>query len=80
MARKIKDAIADVRSYTDAQGNEKKVWVKVGAVFDNDSMKIDCLPVGPDWSGWIKFVEPREKQKPQANHFYPSADDDSAPF
>lgn len=65
MARKIYDVVATVGSYTDKQGNEKKRYVTCGAVFEGDkgmSMKLDTIPVSPDWSGWLSFYEPKERE------------------
>jgi hypothetical protein len=53
--KKIYDAVATVGKYTDQQGNEKKRYVTIGAVFEGDdgrlSMKLESVPVGPTWSG-----------------------------
>ena len=76
MAKKIYDVVATVGKYTDNQGNEKKRYVNVGAVFESDkgmSMKLETLPVGPEWSGWLSFYEPKQREsapqesKPGAN-------------
>jgi hypothetical protein len=62
--KKIYDAVATVGKYTDQQGNEKKRYVTIGAVFEGDdgrlSMKLESIPVGPSWSGWVSFYEPRQ--------------------
>jgi len=62
--KKIYDAVATVGKYTDQQGNEKKRYVTIGAVFEGDdgrlSMKLESVPVGPTWSGWVSFYEPRQ--------------------
>lgn len=62
--RKVYDAVATVGTYKDRQtGEEKKRRVNVGAVFENDqgqlSMRLEMVPVGKEWSGWISFYEPR---------------------
>jgi hypothetical protein len=65
MATKVFDAVATTGTYTDRQGNEKKRYVTVGAVFEDDqkrmSLKIESLPVGGTWNGWISFFTPKEK-------------------
>lgn len=67
MATKVFDAVAVVGTYNDRQGNEKKRYVTVGAVFENDkkqmSLKIESLPVGGEWNGWVSFYEPKEQTK-----------------
>lgn len=65
MAKKIFDCVATVGKYTDTQGNEKKRYQNVGAIFQDDegrmSQKLECIPVGPNWSGWISFFPPKER-------------------
>ena len=69
MATKIFDAVATVGKYTDRQGNEKSRYVTVGAVFEDDkkrmSLKLESLPVGGDWNGWVSFYTPKESQPRQ---------------
>ena len=62
-ARKKYDAVATVGTYKDRQtGEEKKRYANVGTVFESDdgrlSLKLDTVPVGPGWSGYIQFFEP----------------------
>lgn len=70
MAKKVFDAVATVGEYKDSSGNTKKRYVNVGAVFENDkgqmSLKLETIPVGPNWSGWISFYEPKAKDSAQA--------------
>jgi hypothetical protein len=67
MTRKKYDAVATVGEYTDKQtGEKKKQYANVGTVFENDdgklSLKLDTIPVGPGWSGYIQFFEPKPRQ------------------
>lgn len=67
MAKKLFDAVASVGTYTDRNGQEKKRYVNVGAVFESDdgkymSLKLESIPVGPNWSGWISFFEPKPRE------------------
>ena len=73
MSRRVYDAVATVGEYTDRQTGEKKKRVlKIGTVFHGEdgrmSMKLDAVPVGQDWSGWVSFYEPKNQQAsaPQA--------------
>lgn len=38
-------------------GETRKRWQRVGTMFKDDdgrvSIKLDSIPVGPDWSGWL---------------------------
>ena len=66
--RKVYDAVATVGTYKDKQtGEEKKRRVNVGAVFENDqgqlSMRLEMVPIGGEWSGWISFYEPRNDRQ-----------------
>lgn len=67
--KKKYDAVATVGKYTDREGNEKKRYVTIGAVFEDDqgrmSMKLDAVPCSPDWSGWASFYEPDRNRQAQ---------------
>lgn len=54
-------------------GETKKRWQRVGTMFKGDdgeiSIKLDSIPVGPDWSGWVKaFKFEDDHQNQPANH------------
>ena len=71
MAKKVYDAVATVGKYTDRNGQEKKRYVNIGAVFESEhglSMKLETIPVGPEWSGWISFFVPKDKQQEPSQH------------
>lgn len=65
-SRKTHDAVATVGTYKDRNGNEKKRYINIGSVFTDDdgrlSLKLDSVPVGPEWSGWVSFYEPKERE------------------
>ena len=66
MASKKKyDAVATIGEYTNGQGETKKRYQNVGTVFENDdgklSLKLDAIPVGPGWSGYISFYDPKPR-------------------
>ena len=65
MAKLIYDAVATIGKYTDKQGVEKKRYLTVGKVFESEngglSLKLDAIPVGLEWSGWISFYVPKER-------------------
>ena len=88
------EAVATVGEYTDRNGDKKKRYQNVGTVFENEdgrlSLKLDAIPVGPEWSGWISFFEPKSRdgqesrqqptqhERAKTNAYQPelSADDD----
>lgn len=60
--RIIKTAYTKVGTYTDHQGATKARYLNIGKLFKRDdgsiSLKLDSLPVGAGWEGWINFSEP----------------------
>lgn len=60
------EAVATIGEYTDRSGEKKKRYVNLGKVFEDDqgrlSLKLDTIPIGPNWSGWVSFYEPKERQ------------------
>lgn len=78
MAKKLFDAVASVGEYTDRNGQTKKRYVNVGAVFESDdgkymSLKLESIPVGPNWSGWISFFEPKQREQSPAQQAHSEA-------
>lgn len=97
--RKTHDIVATVGKYK-VGDEEKKRFANCGSVFTDDqgrmSLKIDSIPVTPEWSGWLSLypVEGREErqQRPQTQSRPPQtrssrpapppleAEDDDIPF
>lgn len=75
------DLIAVVGEYTDAQGNNKKRFSKIGTLWDKGqqgiSLKIDNIPVS--WDGWLSARPPLEPRAPQ-RQAAPVFVDEDAPF
>lgn len=69
------DAVVTTGTYTDKNGQEKKRYANVGAVFEDDqgrmSLKLDLMPVS-GFNGWVSFYEPKPKEggqpQPVANN------------
>jgi hypothetical protein len=81
MAEYIFDAVAVVGK----DKNDKPKFLKVGAVFKSEkgmSLKLDCVPMGNEFNGWIQFYPPKDKaeapKKPAATK--PADFDDDAGF
>ena len=78
-----KDLIATVGEYKTKEGEIKKRYQKCGALFEGDdgrqSIKLDAIPVSPDWSGWFSLYEPKERTAPVNKPSAPAQDDD-VPF
>lgn len=60
-------AVAVTGTYTDRQGNEKKRYQNVGTLFQYDdggfALKLDAVPVGDGWNGFISFYEIEDKRE-----------------
>jgi hypothetical protein len=96
MMRKYLEAVATVGTYKDREtGEEKKRRLNVGTLFRDDetgrlSLKLEAVPVGKDWSGWIDLFEPngerqqrREqppRQRQEQGHPQDRGGDDDIPF
>lgn len=89
------DLVATIGEYTDREGNTKKRYQKCGVAFTNDegqtSIKLDAIPVTPEWNGWISLFEkqeynntPRPSSEPArrqpATASASSSDQDDIPF
>ena len=76
-AKLVYDAVATIGKYTDKQGNEKKRYMTVGKVFESEggglSLKLDALPVVPEWSGWLSFYVPKDKEQSPAQEQHSTA-------
>lgn len=82
--KKTHDLAASVGEYTNHHGEKKKRWVNCGAVFADDdgriSVKLESVPVGPEWSGWFSaFPADRERNR-NAPAPARSDDDDRIPY
>ena len=70
-SKKIYDVVTSTGSYTGQDGQEKKRWLTVGVVFQNDegyvSMKLDAIPAKRNDQGemWLSLFVPKPReQKP----------------
>lgn len=68
--RKTHDLAASAGEYRNSHGETKKRWINCGAMFTDDqdgriSIKLESVPVGPEWSGWFSAF-PVEKKDPTA--------------
>ena len=65
--KKTHDLVATVGEYQDKQSGEmKKRYVNCGVVLTDEetgrmSIKLETVPVSPEWSGWFSLFEPRDK-------------------
>lgn len=95
MAKYTHDVVATIGEYTTGNGEKKKRYMNAGKAFQDDqgriSLKIDAVPVGPEWSGWLSLYPRKDDQgggqrqsapAPTRSAAPPSAEDDGdhAPF
>ena len=66
---KTHNVTAVLGEYKNAQGEIKKRYAKVGALFSRDdgsmAIKMDTVPVGDEWNGWLNLY-PDEYKKEMA--------------
>lgn len=65
-SKKVYDVIAVTGEYQNNFGETKKRYQKCGVVFQGErglSMKLEALPVGNEWNGWLFLAEPRDNRE-----------------
>ena len=80
--KKVKRLVGSAGTYT-VDGQEKTRWFPMGTLFKKDDgnlvIKLDGVPVGPDFSGWVQLFDFDDDAKPAAAPKpapTPAADDD----
>lgn len=61
MASVAYEAVAIVGKRKDDKPN----YVRIGTVFKTErglSMKLDAIPAGNEWNGWVSLFEPKAKE------------------
>lgn len=65
-------AVAGVGKYTNREGVEKTRYVGLGTLFKGDgedegrfSLKLESMPTGNEWNGWVSFFEIEDKREGQ---------------
>jgi hypothetical protein len=65
MAKLLKEISVITGKYTNAQGQEKNRYTRVGSIIETkngEMLKIDVMPLmDGGWNGWAYINEPREK-------------------
>ncbi|GLI53969.1 hypothetical protein [Thermodesulfovibrio yellowstonii] len=62
---KVYDLLA--KDSTVTEEGEKVKWIRVGVLLQKEkgySVKIDCIPIGTSWDGWLTVKERTEKNEP----------------
>ena len=62
-----KKAVVTTGTYTDREGNEKKRYLNVGVLFKYEdggfALKLEALPVGNGWNGFVSFFDIDDKKQ-----------------
>lgn len=81
MSKVKKEITAIVGQYTNAQGQQKNRYQRIGSIIDTkngDMLKLDVIPLKEHgWDGWAYINDPRP-QEPKMQNF--PADDEDLPF
>ena len=82
-ARRTHDVVATIGTYKGPDGAEKKQYAKCGTAFTGEdgrlSIKLQCVPVSPEWSGWFSLYEIEDKHGARRDDS-PTDDDDDIRF
>lgn len=60
----LKEVVAVVGKYTDAQGAQKNRYLTIGKIIQTkqgEMLKLDSLPVGNEFTGWCYLNEPKPR-------------------
>ena len=86
MAKVKYEVVATLGEYQNSAGETKKRYQKCGVVFQNEhglSLKLDTIPVSPDWNGWFSLFDPkpRDERETMTQSRNPEfVEDDEIPF
>jgi len=87
--QKTKNAVVVTGKYTNNAGEEKNSYMTIGSLFEREDgslvMKLDAVPVGSEFSGWVNFYDPKPrdgqaKQEPKQEQRLADDPDDEIPF
>lgn len=81
------DVVATIGTYKNKQtGEEKKIYKNIGQCFTDDqgrqSIKLETIPVSPEWTGWVSLYPVRERDGGQQSppNIQINEDDDEIRF
>jgi len=61
----LKEVTVVAGSYTNAKGEEKKRYIRIGSVIDTKNgpmLKLDVMPIYAGWDGWAYMNDPKPKE------------------
>ena len=86
MSKVIKEISCVTGEYTNAQGERKKRYQRIGSIIETKNgpmLKLDNIPLREGgWDGWAYMNDPRpqEEQPRRKSSGFDGADDDMIPF
>ena len=69
MSKKIYDLLWKRAEKNEEKKDSKARWENIGVLVENDgkrSLKINVIPVGKDWDGWLTVKERQDKPANEA--------------
>jgi hypothetical protein len=82
MSKVKKELSAIVGKYTNAQGQEKNRYQRIGSIIDTkngDMLKLDVIPLKDGgWDGWAYINDPKPKETKYEG--LPKDEEDDIPF
>ena len=82
MARIIKEVSCSVGQYTNAAGEQKQRYQRIGSIIETrngEMLKLDVIPLKDGgWDGWAFLNEPRAREEKYQG--LPKENDDDIPF
>jgi hypothetical protein len=61
----LKEVTVVAGTYTNAKGEEKKRYIRIGSVIDTKNgamLKLDVMPIYAGWDGWAYMNDPKPKE------------------
>jgi hypothetical protein len=85
MSKVLKEVTATIGTYTNAQGEQKYRYQRIGSVIQTKNgpmLKLDVVPLKEGgWDGWAYLNDPKPKDDAPQMSARPSRDfDDEVPF
>ena len=84
MSKVLKEVTATIGQYTNAQGETKHRYQRIGSVIQTKNgpmLKLDVVPLKEGgWDGWAYLNDPRPKDDMPAGKAMPAFPDDEVPF
>jgi hypothetical protein len=76
MSKVIKEISCITGTYTNAQGQQKNRYQRIGSIIDTrngEMLKIDVIPLKEGgWDGWAYINDPKPKDDQQPRHAAPA--------